>query len=219
MIRVTRLDHLAPVVVPRLESERLVLRPWRATDVAGYAPIIGDAEVMRFMGTGWRYRVKRAAAKVVARVSDVEARRAVAALERHWQRNGYGEWAVEEKAGGELIGRVGFVHHPDWPADPAKIEIGWTLARSAWGRGFATEGARMALGHAFGQLGIERVISIAQPDNVRSQRVMQKLGMERQGTARWRRGDHVWYAADREAWLDAQTPMPAPSPRSATAAR
>jgi RimJ/RimL family protein N-acetyltransferase len=188
--------------------------------VADYAPIIGDPEVMRFMGTGWRYRVKRAGARLVARFSDLEARRAVAALERHWQQHGYGEWAVEQKETGALIGRVGFVHHPDWPADPAKIEIGWTLARGAWGRGFATEGARMALGHAFGQLGIERVISIAHPDNLRSQRVMRRIGMERQGTiVRWRGGDHMWHAVDRDAWLAAQAAGPAPSPSPATASR
>jgi RimJ/RimL family protein N-acetyltransferase len=219
MISVTRLGHLDPVAVPRLESDRLVLRPWRATDVAEYAPIIGDPEVMRFMGSGWRYRVKRAAARMVARFSDLEARRAVAALQRHWQRYGYGEWAVEQKETGALIGRVGFVHHADWPADAAKIEIGWTLARDAWGRGFATEGARMALRHAFGELGIERIISIARPDNLRSQGVMRRLGMEYQGAARWRGGDHVWHAIDRDAWLAAQGSGAAPSPRRATAAR
>jgi RimJ/RimL family protein N-acetyltransferase len=190
-----------PVAVPQLESARLLLRPWRASDVAGYAPIVGDPEVMRFMGSGWRYGVKRAAAQVVARFSDVEARRAVAALARHWERHGYGEWAIEEKATGELIGRVGLVHHPDWPVGQAKTEIGWTLARRAWGRGFATEGARAALDHSFGPLGMGRIISIAHHDNVRSQRVMERLGMRRQGTARWRGGDMMWCAIDRDAWL------------------
>jgi RimJ/RimL family protein N-acetyltransferase len=172
--------------------------------VGDYAPIIADREVMRFMGSGRRYRVKRAGARVIARFSGVEARRAVAALQRHWERHGYGEWAMEEKGTGELIGRVGFVHHADWPVGPDKIEIGWTLARRAWGRGLATEGARAALDHAFGPLGIERVISIAHHDNVRSLRVMERLGARRQGTARWRGGDMVWHAIDRDAWLAAR---------------
>jgi RimJ/RimL family protein N-acetyltransferase len=172
---------------------------------------------MRFMGSGRRYRVKRAGAQLIARFSDVEARRALAALERHWERHGYGEWAMEEKDTGQLIGRVGFVHHADWPAGPVKIEIGWTLARSAWGKGLATEGARTALDHAFGPLAIERVISIAHHDNVRSQRVMERLGMQQQGKVRWRGGDMIWTAIDREAWLAASSttrPVSAVTPTS-----
>ena len=188
---------LAPEEVPQLESTRLRLRPWREADAAAYRAIVGDPEVMRHLGSGRRYKVKRAAAWAIAQVSDVEARRAVARLQRHWERWGFGEWAAEEKASGELIGRIGFVHHLDWPVGPAKVEIGWTLARRAWGRGLATEGARVALDHAFERLELERVISIAHLDNVRSQRVMEKLGMTRQGEARWRRGDMVWYAIDR----------------------
>jgi RimJ/RimL family protein N-acetyltransferase len=152
------------------------------------------------MGSGRRYRVKRAGAALVALASDVEARRAIAALERHWARCGFGEWAVEEKASGELIGKVGFVHHPDWPVGPAKVEIGWTLARPAWGKGFATEGATVALYDAFDRLQLDRVISIAHRANLRSQAVMERLGMRRQGYTRWRRGDMVWYAIDRVAW-------------------
>ena len=117
------------------ESTRLRLRPWRETDATAYRAILGDPEVMRYMGNGLRYKFKRMAAWVVARVSDVEARRAVRTLQRHWEQWGFGEWAAEEKASGELIGRIGFVHHLDWPVGPDKVEIGWTLARPAWGRG------------------------------------------------------------------------------------
>jgi RimJ/RimL family protein N-acetyltransferase len=155
---------------------------------------------MRYMGSGLRYRIKRAAAWLVALVSDVEARRAIASMERHWARCGFGEWALEEKASGKLIGRVGFVHHPDWPVGDAKVEVGWTLARGAWGNGFATEGAVVALDHAFEHLEVDRIISIARRDNVRSHAVMERLGMRRQGSARWRGGDMVWYAIDRDAW-------------------
>jgi RimJ/RimL family protein N-acetyltransferase len=187
---------------PQLESARLRLRPWRSSDVDAYVPILADPEVMRYMGSGLPYRVKRAGAWLVARVSDVEARRAITALRRHWTRCGFGEWAVEERATGELIGRIGFVHHPDWPAGEAKVEVGWTLARPAWGRGFATEGARVAIDHAFGPLGLDRVISITHPGNARSLRVMERLGMRREGVARWRGAEMVWYAIDRDAWRD-----------------
>jgi RimJ/RimL family protein N-acetyltransferase len=186
--------------VPLLESERLTLRPLRADDVPAFATIVGDPEVMRLMGSGRRYEVKRALAGIVGRFSDIEARRAIAEVQRHWRRCGYGEWAVEERAGGELIGKLGLRHHPDFPADPSDVEIGWTLARRAWGHGFATEGARLALDHAFGELGIERVISIARRDNERSLRVMERLGLVRRGETRWHGSDMVWYALDRSAW-------------------
>lgn len=191
---------VAPPLAPQLESARLRLRPWRQTDVEALATIVADPEVMRQLGSGLRYKVKRAAATLVARVSHVEARMAIAALERHWARCGFGEWAVEDKATGELIGKIGLMHHPDWPAGPAKVEIGWTLARPAWGQGYATEGARVALDWAFDRLQLDRVISIARRDNRRSQRVMERLGLSEQGSAHWHGSDMVWYAIDRGAW-------------------
>ena len=185
---------VAPTEVPQLESVRLRLRPWREADVSPYAAIIADPAVMRFMGNGLRYRLKRAAAWVVALGSDVEARRAVRKLERRWQRWGFGEWAAEEKASGRLLGRIGFMYHPDWPIGSAK-------------------GAGAALDHAFAQLGLERVISIAHLENARSQRVMEKLGMTRQGEVRWRGGDMVWYTIDRDAWLAGREPAAAAAQR------
>jgi RimJ/RimL family protein N-acetyltransferase len=160
-------------------------------------------EVVLNLGTGVRFRLKRAMASTLARVSDVESRRAIDRLRRQWERCGYGEWAVEEKATGELIGKIGLTHHPDWPAGDAKVEIGWTLAPRAWGRGFATEGARVALAHAFGELMLPRVISIARTDNHRSIRVMERLGLREQGYAHWRGSQMVWYAVDRGDWLGA----------------
>jgi RimJ/RimL family protein N-acetyltransferase len=169
--------------------------------------ILRDPEVLRQIGSGPLYRAKRAAASMIARVSDLEARRTIAGLRRHWTRHGFGEWAVEEKASGTLIGKIGLVHHPDWRLGPSQVEIGWTLVRPAWGRGLATEGASAALDDAFRRLGLECVVSIARRDNRRSQRVMEKLGMRRQGEARWRGSDMVWYALDRGAWLRRDEPV------------
>jgi RimJ/RimL family protein N-acetyltransferase len=163
--------------------------------------ILRDREVLRYLGSGPGYRAKRALASLLGRVSDLEARRTLARMQRHWTQHGFGEWAVEEKATGALIGKVGLVHHEDWPYGPAKVEVGWTLARAAWGRGLATEGAVTVLEDAFRRLELEWVVSIARHDNLRSQRVMEKVGMNRQGSARWRGSDMVWYAIDRGSWL------------------
>jgi RimJ/RimL family protein N-acetyltransferase len=187
-------------VAPRLETPRLLLRSFEEDDVEGWARIMRDPEVMRYMGDGARYRVKRAAAGVLARFTDLEARGAVSTLIGHWAKFGFGEWALEERETGALIGKVGLIYQANWEAEPTRIEIGWTLAPAAWGQGYATEGARMAMMYAFEELGIERVISICRVDHHRSESVMRRLNMSLQGRTRWKGGNSLWYAADRETW-------------------
>jgi RimJ/RimL family protein N-acetyltransferase len=191
--------------VPTLETERLRLRPWSQRDVAGYAGILADPEVMQFLGSGPRYAAKRLAARAIAPFSDVEARRAIRKLDAHWARFGYGEWAVEERATGRLVGQVGLHHHADWVAEPTKVEVGWLLARDAWGRGYATEGALGSLADAFDRAGLERVVSIAVTANVRSLRVMERIGLSRVGRTHWRGSDVTWYGIDRSDWLRRRT--------------
>jgi RimJ/RimL family protein N-acetyltransferase len=192
-------EHLSQQI-PRLETPRLVLRAWEEADVTPYQRIVRDAEVMRYMGSGPVWSAKRAAAALLARVSDVEGRRSVRHLAEHWGRHGFGEWAVEERASGELIGRIGLRHHADWVAGGVKVEIGWLLARRAWGAGYATEGARAGIDHAFGRLEIGGLMSIALVGNRRSQRVMEKLGLTRRGRTHWKGSDVVWYGIERDAW-------------------
>lgn len=180
----------------RLESPRLILRPFCAEDVAPYAAIIADREVMRFMGSGWRYRAKRTVATALSRVSHAEARLDLWRVRRHWERHGYGEWAVEMRAGGDLLGRVGFKEHPDFTADTSHVEIGWLLARRFWGHGYATEAAELALAEGLDRLGLQRVISISSPANRASVGVMRGLGMTEAGRTRWRGQDVVWAAIE-----------------------
>ena len=91
---------------------------------------------------------------------------------------GYGLWAVEEKASGEFIGRIGLLNPEGWPG----LEVAWTLARERWGNGFATEGAKAALDYAISVLKLDHVISLIHPDNAASIRVALRLGerLERQ---------------------------------------
>jgi mannosidase alpha-like ER degradation enhancer 2 len=90
-----------------------------------------------------------------------EAWRHLAFLIGHWHLRGYGHWAVEEKTSGKLAGRIGFLNPEGWPG----FEIGWTLGRSFWGKGYAIEGARRALDYAFTQLDQAHVISLIHPQN------------------------------------------------------
>ena len=187
---------------PTLETERLRLRGWRDDDLQAYRGILRDPDVLRYWGSGIRYRAKRAVASLVAPFSSVEARRALAELDRHWQRHRLGMWAVEERTSGALIGSMGLTVLEDWTAEPANVEVGWLLARPARGRGFAVEGGRAVLAYAFEELALRRVISVALVLNHPSERVMQRLGLAYAGRIRWKGSDVVWYGLDRSAWAD-----------------
>ena len=147
--------------IPLLETERLILRGWNEdSDFEPYAAITADEQVMRYLG-GKPY-------------TPTEAWRHMAMIVGHWQLRGYSHWAVEEKHGGEFVGRIGFFNPVGWPG----FEIGWTLARSRWGRGYALEGARAALAWARDRLRADHVISCIHPENRNSIRVAEKLGQK-----------------------------------------
>ena len=117
-----------PLNVTALETERLRLRMFRQEDLDAYASICADPDVMRYLGDG----------KTLTRG---EAWRQMALIAGHWHLRGFGLWAVEERATGALIGRIGFFEPDGWPG----FELGWMLRRASWGQGYATEGARRAL--------------------------------------------------------------------------
>ena len=147
----------------QLETERLLLRQWRLDDFDTYEKMCADEEIMRYIG-----------GKTFSRI---EAWRHMAYLVGHWALLGYGHFAVEEKASGRFIGRIGFLNPGGWPG----FEIGWTLAREAWGKGFAIEGARRALDFAFKELDKPHVISLIHPENKASIRVAERLGEKVEG--------------------------------------
>lgn len=166
----------------QLETERLILRMWREADFEAYARICADPEVMRYLG-GKPY-------------TRLEAWRHMAYLVGHWHLRGYGHWAVEEKASGQLIGRLGLQNPEGWPG----FEIGWTLARESWGKGYATEGARRALEYAFTEMGRGHVISLIHPENRASIRVAERLGEKVEGKTEVLGIDVLIYGVSREAW-------------------
>ncbi|HEY0173958.1 MAG TPA: GNAT family N-acetyltransferase [Pyrinomonadaceae bacterium] len=170
-----------------LRTERLVLRTFREDDLDGYAAMTADPEVTRHLGDG-------------RPLSRADAWRQMAMILGHWQLRGYGMWAVEESATGRLAGRVGFFKPEGWPG----FELGWTLAREFWGRGYATEGARAALEYGFNELGRERVISLIRPDNAPSVRVAERLGEKLEGSVDLLGGEALVYAVTREDWLAAR---------------
>jgi RimJ/RimL family protein N-acetyltransferase len=149
------------VEVPTIETERTVLRAWRNDDLDEFAELVADPIVMEFLG-GVKDRE--------------EAWRTIAIYAGHWQLRGYGLWVVERQVDGVLLGRVGLWNPEGWPG----LEIGWTLGRPAWGQGYAQEAARAAMGWAWDVLDAPRLISVIAPDNGRSIKVAESLGMRRE---------------------------------------
>jgi RimJ/RimL family protein N-acetyltransferase len=148
--------------VVELRTERLLLRPWRPADREPFAALNADAEVMRHFP-----------APLTREQSDAFADR----IEATFEQQGWGLWAVEVRDGGEFVGFTG-LGRPSFDAHfmPA-IEIGWRLARGAWGRGYATEAARAAAAFGFETLAADELVSFTAVANTRSRAVMERLGM------------------------------------------
>lgn len=177
-----------------LRTDRLILRRWRPTDLEPFAALNADPEVMAHFPTV----LDRAA-------SDALAARADAAFDQR----GFGLWALEVRADGQFIGFTGLAV-PGFraPFTPA-VEVGWRLARTAWGKGYATEAAAAALHDAFGRLGLAEVVSFTAAVNGRSQAVMRRLGMTHDAAfdfdhpglpAGHRLSRHVLYRLTAERW-------------------
>lgn len=168
------------ILPAEVQTERLLLRQWREEDVEPLAAIYAQPEYLEFMGGAQ------------------DATGQIARFQEQWRKVGFSHWAVEELAGGLLIGRIGLMRHFDWPLGDAPVEVGWTLHRDWWGRGLATEGGRSAL-ECWRELLLEdeSLLSIARPANLRSLAVMERLGLTYRDTADWHGFEHVWYAVDR----------------------
>ena len=146
----------------QLRTDRLLLRCWRDSDRGPFALMNADPEVMEFYP---------------ATLTESESDDMVDRIEKTFDSEGLGLWAVEIPGSTSFAGYVGL-----WPArfpapfTPA-IEVGWRLARASWGSGYATEAARAAVTDGFGRLGLGEIVSFTAAINLRSRRVMEKLGM------------------------------------------
>ncbi|MGE0594632.1 MAG: GNAT family N-acetyltransferase [Vicinamibacterales bacterium] len=147
-----------------ISTARLRLRTWRPADREPFAALNADAQVMEYFP-----------APLSRRESDAFVER----IEAKFQERGFGLWAVEAPGVAPFVGFIGLsVPSFDTPFTPC-VEIGWRLARAYWNQGLATEGAAAVLRHAFGALHLSEVVSFTAAGNLRSRRVMEKLGMHR----------------------------------------
>ena len=172
-----------------LQSERLLLRWFREEDYEQFCKICSDPEVMRFLGDG-------------KPMTAMEVWRQMATFMGHWYFRGYGIWAVQEKSTGNLVGRIGFMNPAGWPG----FELGWTLGREFWGRGFATEGARRALEYAFTEMDRDHVISLIAPENIASTKVAERLGEKVEGQTEVLEHKVLIYGIARDDWQRSKEP-------------
>lgn len=144
-----------------VQTPRLVLRQWRASDRKPFAALNGDRQVTQFL------------LPITPRESDALADRLAAGIDEH----GWGFWAVEAPGVAPFIGFVGI--KPLMPALPFApgVEIGWRLAQPFWGRGYASEAANAALSVGFEQVALDEIVAFTATDNLRSRAVMERLGM------------------------------------------
>ena len=146
-----------------ISTERLIMRGWRESDLAPWAAMNADPEVRRYVGP---------------LLTPGQAEAWVLNFQDDLDRHGFGFWALEVRASGDFIGFTGLdIVEEEMPV--TGVEIGWRLARSAWGHGYATEAARAALEYGFGILTLPEIVAITMAANLRSQAVMERIGMTR----------------------------------------
>jgi ribosomal-protein-alanine N-acetyltransferase len=150
----------------RLETERLILRPFEPGDAEDLHVVRSDPSTFEYLGS---------APAPATKLEDTRAQ--IARLMEYHDKHGFGIAAVVERASGRVIGDCGLQLLEDGP----EVEVGYKLGRQYRGRGYATEAARAWLEYGFDTLGLERIVAVAWPDNVASWRVMEKCGMRRVG--------------------------------------
>jgi RimJ/RimL family protein N-acetyltransferase len=177
----------------RSATDRLLLRPFRPTDLPALAAIHRDGDTMRHFGSG------------VATGDAEAARRAgeqIALYNEHWAEHGFGIWALEDRTDGAFLGRVGL----RWIAELDAVELLYLIIRPRWGEGFAAEAGAAALAFGFQRIGLGEIIALAMPANRASLRVMEKLGMGYRCRQRVWQTDLIRCAIDRADFLAANPP-------------
>ena len=183
-----------------LETQRLVLRRFSTADVDNLVQLDADPDVMRFVNGG-----------VPTPRYEIENDFLPAFLAYYDRYEGFGFWAVIEKASGEFLGWFHFRPRPD--AAAGEVELGYRLRKPAWGRGYATEGSRALIAKGFTESGVQRVVAEAMTVNVASRRVMEKAGLKLVRATRQalphpvdgnQHVDVVGYALDKACWQQEQ---------------
>ena len=181
--------------VPRVETERLVLREFLERDRAPFAALNADARVMEHFPSA---------------LTREESDELVDRIGQRWAEDGLGLWAVERRDDGAFLGFTGLAPPRFEAVFTPCVEVGWRLAAEAWGHGYATEAARAALAFGFEVRGLDEILSWTVPANLRSRAVMERIGMTHDPADDFDHPNiavgsplrrHVLYRLSRERWL------------------
>jgi RimJ/RimL family protein N-acetyltransferase len=163
-----------------IETERLVLHPIGPADIDEFVALHANPEVTHF----------------VRSLNRSQAEERLELAEREWVQRRHGMFAIRERASGRFLGRAGLKYWPQFD----ETEVGWMLHRDAWGHGYATEAARACIDWGFAQLTLPYLTAMIQPENVRSVRVAERLGLTPLRTDVLLGDEVVVYALRREEW-------------------
>jgi len=173
-----------------IHTARLRIRDLSPADAEGLFPIYANADVRRFIG-----------GPPTQTIQEQREQLAVTLERQSHEQPGYGRWAVERLADGLVVGVVILKHPPDGEGRPLPdVEVGWHLGRFAWGNGYATEAARAMLNHADHTLKLPVVYAIILPENIRSIRVAERLGMKPLGPTTRFYGKEAMHFAWESSW-------------------
>lgn len=167
-----------------ITTERLVLRLFDPeNDIDHYAAILGQRDVGKWLPKRDAYNYD-------------ESKNMIKFFTDHWERNGFGAWAMTTKDG-KLLGHMGLNFYPDLK----EVEVLYALGEEAWGKGYATEGAKASAQYAFQNLSCEKLIGLTKPDNFPSQHVLKKLGMKHTKEIHWRGMDLFYFELNKNDFL------------------
>src|SRR5262249_4484290 len=168
-----------------IETDRLRLRMLRDSDLDDLAALFADPDVMRYVGNGLP-------------TTRAEAEKALTSIIAHWERHGFGRWAVEDRYTNEFIGYSGLRSLFGTP------EVVYHFMKNQWGKGFATEVATASLDFGFNRRGFDRIVAIAKPENAASIHVMDKIGMHFEMRTNYYGIDVVQYSITRDEFNSAR---------------
>ena len=171
-------------VMPEIETERLRHRMLRPDDLSGLMSIVGDSEVMTYLGVEGGIALSRE-----------EAEEALTRMIAFWDQRGFGRWAVLEKSTGRMVGLCGLRLMEDTP------ELFYVFAKDVWGLGLATESAKASLRYGLEELGFDRIVAASRHANAASIRVMEKIGMRYENDINYQGVDAVCYAITRDTFI------------------
>lgn len=147
-----------------IETDRLLLRTWKKEDARAYYQINQDPKVIACLG---------------GPLTMEEVHAFIERVNNQMDTRGYTLWAVEEKETGTLMGFIGLGYKESEAHFTPAVEVGWRLGSQYWGKGYATEGAKASLEYGFKKCGLKEIVSLTVPANLRSIRVMEKIGLKR----------------------------------------